>query len=249
MVHKIYLFITKVNIFFLHIQHLFHCFEIASSIFDWHFLFISVHNKFQMTGQNAKASNSIDLHFSHTLPALLIIIIDTKYCQVVSLWNTLCSGYAFCIMIYPEMTPKGTWLIWYQAKKNIMFGWIFFVCPPPFKMKFCNITISLGFGHETVVCAVYLAVFLFYPPLQWSWRGVLVSTMSACPSTSQVIHYARICSKKGDLLERVKSLTKKLLRKHYTINGLKSSLKKCLKKHRWITAKLGPRLHQNLTEE
>ena len=67
--------------------------------------------------------------------------------------------------------------------------------------------------------------------------------------TSQVIRYARICSKKADLLERVKSLTKKLLRKHYTINGLKSSLKKCLKKHRWITTKLGPRLHQNLTEE
>ena len=65
--------------------------------------------------------------------------------------------------------------------------------------------------------------------------------------TSQVIR--RICSKKGDLLERVKSLSKKLLRKHYTINGLKSSLKKCLKKHRWITTKLGPRLHQNLTEE
>ena len=67
--------------------------------------------------------------------------------------------------------------------------------------------------------------------------------------TSQVICYARICSKKDDLLERVKSLTKKLLRKHYTINGLKSSLKKCLKKHRWIMTKLGPRLHQNLTEE
>ena len=55
--------------------------------------------------------------------------------------------------------------------------------------------------------------------------------------------------KKDDLLQRVKSLTKKLLWKHYTINGLKSSLKKCLKKHRWITTKLGPRLHQNLTEE
>ena len=68
-------------------------------------------------------------------------------------------------------------------------------------------------------------------------------------STSQVIHYARICSKKDDLLERVKSLTKKLLWKHYTINGLKSSLKKCLKKHCWIMTKLGPRLHQNLTEE
>ena len=45
------------------------------------------------------------------------------------------------------------------------------------------------------------------------------------------------------------TLTKKLLRKHYTINGLKSSLKKCLKKHRWIMTKLGPRLHQNFTEE
>ena len=32
--------------------------------------------------------------------------------------------------------------------------------------------------------------------------------------------------KKDGLIERVKSLTKKLLRKHYTINGLKSSLKK-----------------------
>ena len=61
--------------------------------------------------------------------------------------------------------------------------------------------------------------------------------------TSQAIRYARICSKKGDLL------TKKLLRKHYTINGLKSSLKKCLKQHHWITTKLGPRFHQNLTEE
>ena len=61
--------------------------------------------------------------------------------------------------------------------------------------------------------------------------------------TSQIIRYGRICSKKGDLLERVKSLTKKLLRKHYTINGLKSSLKKCLKKHRWIMTKLG----QNFT--
>ena len=67
--------------------------------------------------------------------------------------------------------------------------------------------------------------------------------------TSQVIRYARVCSKKDDLLKRVKSPTKKLLRKRYTTNGLKSSLKKCLKKHRWITAKLGPRLHQNLTEE
>ena len=35
----------------------------------------------------------------------------------------------------------------------------------------------------------------------------------------------------------------KILHKHYTINGLKSSLKKCLKKHRWITTKLGLRLH------
>ena len=65
---------------------------------------------------------------------------------------------------------------------------------------------------------------------------------------SQVIRCARICSKKDDLLERVKSLTKKLLQKHYTINGLKSSLKKYLKRHRWITTKLGSRLHQNLTE-
>ena len=35
--------------------------------------------------------------------------------------------------------------------------------------------------------------------------------------TSQVIRYARICSKKD--AQKVKSLTKKLLRKHYTING------------------------------
>ena len=67
--------------------------------------------------------------------------------------------------------------------------------------------------------------------------------------TSQVIRYARIYSKKGDWLERVKSLTKNYYGNNYTINGLKSSLKKCLKKHRWITTKLGPRLHQNLTEE
>ena len=55
--------------------------------------------------------------------------------------------------------------------------------------------------------------------------------------------------KKDGLIERVKSLTKKLLRKHYTINGLKSSLKKSLEKHRWIMTKRCPRLHQNLTEE
>ena len=49
--------------------------------------------------------------------------------------------------------------------------------------------------------------------------------------TSQVIRHARACSDKGDLIERVMSIThKKLLRKHYTINGLKSSPKKCLKK-------------------
>ena len=72
----------------------------------------------------------------------------------------------------------------------------------------------------------------------------LIQCSFSCDQTSlwkvQSIH---------DLLERVKSLTKKLLWKHYTINGLKSSLKKCLKKHLWITTKLGPRLHQNLTEE
>ena len=121
MVHKIYLLITKINIFFLHIQHLFHCFEIASSIFDRHFLLISVHNKIQMTGQNAKASNSIDLHFSHTLPVLLITIIDTKYCQIVSLWKILCSGY--------DNMPFASWYIqkwpqkahdWCDTKQRIL---------------------------------------------------------------------------------------------------------------------------------
>ena len=59
--------------------------------------------------------------------------------------------------------------------------------------------------------------------------------------TSQVIRYARICSKKDDLIESVKSLTKKPLWKHYTISGFRSSLKKYLEKPRWITTKLGPR--------
>ena len=45
------------------------------------------------------------------------------------------------------------------------------------------------------------------------------------------------------------SASQKLLRKHSTIHGLNSSLKKCLKKYCWITTKLGPRLHRNLTEE
>ena len=70
--------------------------------------------------------------------------------------------------------------------------------------------------------------------------------------TSQVIRYARICSKKADLLERVKSLTKKLLRKHYTINGLKSSLKKLSEEtsldHDQTGPKTSPEPHRRIAD-
>ena len=99
------------------------------------------------------------------------------------------------------------------------------------------------------VCpSVQLSICLSVHPSVYRWNGFhsVSSTILARLSFSVRLS---VCSKKGDLLERVKSLTKKLLQKHYTINGLKSSVKKCLKEHRWITTKLGPRLHQNLTEE
>ena len=118
--------------------------------------------------------------------------------------------------------------------------------------------------HQTCILVysmLVLNIWVIIPPFHRRWNGGIldsprclsVSLSVRKPAygvfTSQVIRYARIGSKKDDLLGRVKSLTKKLVWKHYTINGLKSSLKKCLKKHHWITTKLGPRLHQNLTEE
>ena len=64
--------------------------------------------------------------------------------------------------------------------------------------------------------------------------------------SSQLIRYARICSKPQDLIDRVKLLTTKLLKKKYTIDGLKNAARKCLNKHIWIREKLGRPSHKIL---
>ena len=56
---------------------------------------------------------------------------------------------------------------------------------------------------------------------------------------SQIIRLSRICSRSEDLEERIKYLTKKLLKKKFTTEGLKGAAKKCLRKNSWIKEKLG----------
>ena len=57
--------------------------------------------------------------------------------------------------------------------------------------------------------------------------------------SSQLIRYARICSRSKDLMDRMELLSTKLLKKKYTIDGLKNAARKCLNKHPWIREKLG----------
>ena len=66
---------------------------------------------------------------------------------------------------------------------------------------------------------------------------------------SQIIRYARICSRKEDLILQVKDLTRKLLKKNFTIEGLKCAAKKCLMKHRWILRKLEQQKYRKIIEE
>ena len=67
--------------------------------------------------------------------------------------------------------------------------------------------------------------------------------------SSQLIRYARICSQPQDLIDRVKLLTTKLLKKKYTIEGLKNAAKKCLIKHTWIRERLGRTSHKRLLKQ
>ena len=65
---------------------------------------------------------------------------------------------------------------------------------------------------------------------------------------SQIIRYARICSRKEDLIRSVIELTKKLMKKHFTTEGLKNAAKKCLKRHRWILRKLEQQKYKKIIE-
>ena len=67
--------------------------------------------------------------------------------------------------------------------------------------------------------------------------------------SSQIIRYARICSRKEDLIKRVKELTRKLLRKGFTMEGMKNAAKKCLKQHRCILRKLEHGRYKHIIEE
>ena len=57
--------------------------------------------------------------------------------------------------------------------------------------------------------------------------------------SSQIIRYARSCSKEHDLISRIKDLTKKLIKKKFDSREMELTLRKCLHKHPWITAKIG----------
>ena len=57
--------------------------------------------------------------------------------------------------------------------------------------------------------------------------------------SSQIIRYARSCSRREDLINRVQELTQKLAKKNFKINELKSTLRKCMKRYPWIAAKTG----------
>ena len=52
--------------------------------------------------------------------------------------------------------------------------------------------------------------------------------------TSQLIRYARIFTHKEDLIARVKLIIDRLIKKKYTIEGLKKTTRKCMQQHKWI---------------
>ena len=56
--------------------------------------------------------------------------------------------------------------------------------------------------------------------------------------TSQLIRFARICTLKEDLIARAKILIDKLLKKKYTIEGLRKTTSKCMEHHKWIERKI-----------
>ena len=54
---------------------------------------------------------------------------------------------------------------------------------------------------------------------------------------SQILRYARVCSRKMDFVDRVKVLTGKLIKKGYIKPALNSTFRRCLHKHPWIERK------------
>ena len=54
---------------------------------------------------------------------------------------------------------------------------------------------------------------------------------------SQLIRYARICSLKEDLMDRILELTRKLYKKKFKVEYLKNTSRKCLEKNEWIKKK------------
>ena len=54
---------------------------------------------------------------------------------------------------------------------------------------------------------------------------------------SQILRYARVCSRKTDFVDRVKILTGKLIKKGYIKPALNKTFRRCLHKHPWIERK------------
>ena len=57
--------------------------------------------------------------------------------------------------------------------------------------------------------------------------------------TSQVIRYARICNFHQDIVDKIQILVRKLIKKNYTMDGIRKTLRKCFRTYPWIKQKLG----------
>ena len=57
--------------------------------------------------------------------------------------------------------------------------------------------------------------------------------------SSQVIRFAQSCSRKEDLINRIRDLINKLTKKNFEVNILKNTLRKCMKNHHSIANKIG----------
>ena len=55
---------------------------------------------------------------------------------------------------------------------------------------------------------------------------------------SQIIRYARICSNKEDLSEKINLLIKKLINRGFDTNQLKNTYKRCVNQRKWIRIKM-----------
>ena len=66
--------------------------------------------------------------------------------------------------------------------------------------------------------------------------------------TSQIIRNARICSRPEDLTKRIQLISRKLLKKKFTLEGLKCAARECFKKHPWILNKISTRPYRRMLE-